>query len=156
MRNSLRIFIGLTVAVVSQWLFFGRLGLWESIPDVVLLYILLVAVRYGRVEGALAGFVAGFALDAIYGTWGINMFVKTLVGFLIGFLNAISSQVFERSTRRIIELTLIASLAHNILLSLFLLLQEGIDRRYLLWVVCMGNTLYTTFIAFLVATFWRR
>ncbi len=151
-----RIFVGITVAVLSQWLFFGRLELWGAVPDVVLLYILLVAVRYGQTAGALSGFVAGFALDAIYGLWGVNMFVKTLVGFLIGLLNAINSQVFERSVRRVIELSLITSLAHNLLLVLFVLLQEGTGTGDLIWVVCVGNTLYTTFIAFMVATFWRR
>jgi len=156
MRSSLSILIGLVVTVTAQWLFFGRIGLWGATPDVVLLYVMLIAVRHGQIEGALAGFLAGFALDAIYGLWGINMFIKTLVGFLVGFLNAISSQVFERSVPRVVELTLIVSLTHNSLLTLFALLHEATDSGYLIWAVCLGSTLYTVFIAFLVMTFWRR
>ena len=156
MRKSLPILIGIVVVVTSQWLFFGRIGLWGATPDVVLLYVMLTAVRHGQIEGALTGFVSGFALDAIYGLWGINMFIKTLIGFLIGFLSAINSQVFERSVNRVVELTLLVSLTHNGLLVLFALLQEATDTGYLLLSVCLGGTLYTAFIAFLAVIFWRR
>ena len=156
MRIPLRLIIVGILAVTLQWLFFGRLVLWGAIPDVTLLFVLWSAVRYGQMKGCLTGFLVGFALDAIYGLWGIHMFVKTLIGFLVGFLNIIDGQVFERSIRRIIEMTLVASLTHNSLMALFVLLLGEVSWEHLLWSMCVGSTLYTTCVVYLVAIFWGR
>ncbi|MCY3594203.1 MAG: rod shape-determining protein MreD [Bacteroidetes bacterium] len=156
MGDLLRLFFIGTAAVALQWLFFGRLDLWGATPDVVLLFVLWVAVRYGQTSGTIAGFLVGFALDAIYGMWGIHMFVKTVIGFLVGLLNMINSEVFVRSARRVVETTLVISLVHNSLLALFVVMQRGVGWGYLLWVLCIGSTLYTTLVAFLAVTFWRR
>ena len=156
MGDLLRLFFIGTAVVSLQWLFFGRLDLWGATPDVVLLFVLWVAVRYDQTTGMIAGFLVGFALDAIYGLWGIHMFVKTVIGFLVGLLNMINSEVFVRSARRVVETTLVISLVHNTLLALFVVMQRGVGWGYLFWVLCIGSTLYTTLVAFLVVTFWRR
>lgn len=156
MRVPVHLIIGAAIAVTLQWLFFGRIQLWGTMPDVVLLFVLWTAVRYGRIHGALTGFFAGFMLDAIYGLWGIHMFVKTLIGFLVGLLNVINNEVFERSVRRIVEVTLIVSLAQNGLMTFFLTIQDAGAAQYLVWQLFIGSTLYTTFVAFLIANFWRR
>ena len=84
------------------------------------------------------------------------MFVKTVIGFLIGLLNMINSEFFVRSVRRVIETTLVIALVHNSLLAFFVVMQRGGGWGYILWVLCVGSTLYTTLVAFLAATFWRR
>jgi len=155
MRDILRFFMIGVIIVGLQWLFFGRISLWGSTPDVVLLFVLWMSVRHGQVGGALTGFIAGFGMDAIYGLWGTHMFVKTLVGFSIGTVNVINSEVFVRSARRIVEITLVVSLIHNVLMSVFIVLQDGISREHLIWILYIGNTLYTTFVAYTVAIFWR-
>lgn len=149
------VFVG--IAIISlQWLFFGRLDLWGATPDVVLLFVLWVAIQHGRVAGAIAGFLAGFALDAIYGLWGIHMFVKTLIGFLIGLLDMTDSHVFIRPVLRIVETTLVVSLVHNSLFAFFVIMQRDASWGHLLWVLSIGGTLYTTFIAFIIAALRRR
>ena len=158
MRVPAHLFIGGGIAVFLQWFFFGRIGLWGATPDVVLLFVLWVAVRHGQVGGAIAGFLLGFLLDVIYDLWGIHMFVKTLIGFLVGwFFIPIDIQVVEKSISRIVQLTLISSLTHNSVMALFILLQHGADQGHLIWVLCIGSAFYTTCISFLgAATFWRR
>jgi len=156
MREIVRCIIVGLIIVTLQWLFFGRLSLWGSTPDVVLLFVIWMSLRYGQIGGSLAGFFAGFGLDAIYGLWGTHMFVKTIIGFLIGTLDLIDSEVFERSKRRIVEITSAVALIHNVLFFMFILIQDGISRESLAVMLCLGNTLYTTFLAFIVAVFWRR
>ncbi len=156
MRVALRLLIIGTITVTLQWLFFGRLSLWGATPDVVLLFVLWAAICYGQLTGALVGFLIGFALDMIYGLWGINMFVKTLIGFLVGYLNLINREVFERSVRRVVELSLIVSLTHNVLLSLFVLLRGEASWFFLMWSVCIGSTFYTALVAFIIAAIWSR
>ncbi|MCY4171298.1 MAG: rod shape-determining protein MreD [Bacteroidetes bacterium] len=156
MRDIIQCSVAGLIIVTLQWLFFGRLSLWGSTPDVVLLFVIWVSLRYGQIGGALAGFFVGFGLDAIYGLWGTHMFVKTLLGFLIGTLDLIESEVFERSQRRIVEITLIVALIHNIVFFMFILIQDGISREGLALILCLGNTLYTTFVAYILAVFRRR
>ncbi|MBT4602276.1 MAG: rod shape-determining protein MreD, partial [Bacteroidetes Order II. Incertae sedis bacterium] len=76
-------FLGLGVFLL-QWLILGRLTLWGAFPDAVLLFVAWLGVRKGRQWGALGGFFFGFLLDAVYGTWGMHMLVKTMIGFLMG------------------------------------------------------------------------
>ncbi len=144
------------VVVVLQWLFFGRLELWGAYPDVVLLFLIWLAVRYGRVYGAVGGFLVGFALDAIYGLWGIQMFVKTLTGFLVGLVATIRTEALEKLILRVVEATLVTTLVHNVLLVLFVMLQSGTSGGSLVWAICVGGTLYTTFVAFLLSVFRSR
>ncbi len=156
MGDLLRLFFIGTVVVTLQWLFFGRLDLWGLLQMwSCFLYFGLPCVMV-RPLGTVAGFLVGFALDAIYGLWGIHMLVKTVIGFLVGLLSMINSEVFVRSVRRVVETTLVISLVHNSLLALFVVMQRGTGWGYLLWVLCVGSTLYTTLVAFLAATFWRR
>jgi rod shape-determining protein MreD len=70
--------------VLLQWLVFGRLQVFGAYPDVVLLYVAYVGLRFGRVPGAVAGFGTGLLLGAAYGMWGSQMLVKTVMGFVAG------------------------------------------------------------------------
>ena len=69
---------------VLQWLVLGRLSIYGSTPDVVLLFVAWSALHTNRRAGALMGFSLGVAMDVAYGTWGTHMLVKTVVGFLLG------------------------------------------------------------------------
>jgi rod shape-determining protein MreD len=80
--------VGLAV-IALQWLVVGRLRIWGAYPDAVLLYVAWLGLRHGRLVGSVAGCSLGFLLDAISGTWGIHMFVKTLVGFLVGLFRSL-------------------------------------------------------------------
>ena len=116
--------------VVLQWLVLGRLQFWGAFPDVVLLYVALMGLRYGRLAGSVSGFALGFLMDAIYDTWGIQTFVKTLVGFLIGLL-------------------------HNGLLAILFALQAETRTMTLITVLWLGSALYTAAVGTLVSSFAR-
>ncbi|MXW84232.1 MAG: rod shape-determining protein MreD [Rhodothermaceae bacterium] len=156
MSRVLNLIFAGAVVVLLQWLFFGRLEIWGAYPDVALLFLIWLAVRHGRVYGAVGGFLVGFALDAIYGLWGIQMFVKTLMGFLVGFVANIRSEVMEKLILRAVEATFVTTLVHNAILVLFVMLQSGTGRGSLVWAICVGGTLYTTFVAFLLSVFRSR
>src|SRR5690606_23663908 len=54
-----QVLFGLGV-VLLQWLVFGRLKLWGAYPDIVLLFVAWIGLRFGRVGGSVAGFLTGF------------------------------------------------------------------------------------------------
>ena len=150
-----RALIGLLV-VALQWLVLGRLRLWGAYPDMVLLYVAWVGLRNGRLAGSLTGFGLGLLMDAIYGTWGIHMFVKTLVGFLIGLFPANERETLLILPQQAFLGSLVIALLHNGLLVALLALQSGTRTPFLITALWLGSSLYTSFVGTLAALFSTR
>ncbi len=153
MRDILRhVLIGIVVLAL-QWLVFGRLRLWGAYPDVVLLFLALVAVRYGRLPGMLTGFTCGLVMDAMYGTWGIEMFVKTLVGFLVGLFSVGERETLVLRPQQTFLAALMIALLHNGLLIIFYVLQAGTRNTFMITSLWLGSALYTATVASIAVLF---
>ena len=144
------------IAVLLQWLFFGRLILWGAFPDVVLLFVVVVALRTGRLSGALTGFGTGFLLDAVYGSWGIQMMVKTIMGFVTGLVATGESVSIIRMPLSSLAAGFIVALVQNGLLLLLILLQSGARSGHLVLELWIGCTVYTSLVALLASLVRRR
>jgi len=145
-----RLLIGLGVLGI-QWLVLGRLRLWGAYPDAVLLFLTWYALNEGRLRGTLTGFGLGAVMDIVYGTWGIHMFVKTLLGFSAG-----SFAVEERTSLHIQpQQALLGSLAvallHNGLLVILLALQTEVTSSFLIYGLWMGSAAYTSGIGYMAS-----
>lgn len=150
-----RVLIGLLV-VLLQWLLFGRLQLWGAYPDVVLLYVTWLGLRHGRLTGSLGGFGLGFLMDVTYGTWGLHMFVKTIVGFLVGLFPADERESLLIFPQQAFVATLVVALLHNGLFVILLALQSGARTTFMITVLWLGGSLYTSFVGTLAALFATR
>lgn len=150
LRNIL---IGIGVLLV-QWLVVGRLQLWGAYADIVLILLTIQSLRYGRLIGSISGFVMGLGLDMLYGTWGIQMFVKTLVGFLIGLFtsNERSSTYFTPSQAFIGMLVI--SLLHNGLVVVFHALVSGTRNLFMIFALWIGSSIYTAIFATAATPFY--
>lgn len=144
-----QVLIGLGV-VLLQWLVFGRLKLWGAYPDVALLFVAWIGLRFGRVGGSVAGFVTGFLMDVIYGTWGIQMFVKTVLGFVVGLFESESMEGPRLGPVQVGVGALGLALIHNGLLVVFLALVNATRSPTLITAMWLGAALYTA----IVATVW--
>ena len=87
--NKILVLIGFSLlAVLIQ----VTVGPWLSIadirPDFILILVMLVGIKYGRVPGETYGFVFGMIVDFIgIGSFlGLSALAKTFAGFLAGFL----------------------------------------------------------------------
>ena len=141
------------LSILAQWLVLGRLQLWGAYPDVVLLYIAWIAFQYGRRTGMITGFVAGFLMDAIYGDWGIQMFVKTLVGFIVGLFPADERDTLIIRPQQGFLVGVFLALMHNGLLMTLLLLKSGTRNPTLILSLWLGSALYTGILANLLVRF---
>ncbi len=150
-----RALIGLLI-VVLQWLLLGRLRLWGAYPDVVLLYVAWMGLRYGRLAGSVSGFGLGFLMDLIYGTWGLHMFVKTLIGFVVGLFPANERETLLILPQQAFLGALAISLVHNGLLVALLALQAGTRTSFLITALWLGSSLYTSLLGTLAALFNTR
>lgn len=147
--------IGLLI-VALQWLILGRLEIWGAYPDAVLLYVAWLGLRYGRQTGATAGFAFGFLMDAIYGTWGVHMFVKTLVGFVVGLFPANERETLLILPQQAFVGSLVVALLHNGLRIIFMLTQTAPPSLLSLGTIWLGSSLYTAGLAVLAALFIHR
>ena len=156
MPSSLaHILVGALIIAV-QWLVLGRLHIWNAWPDAVLLYVAWTAMQFGRRQGALTGFASGFIMDAIYGTWGIQMFVKTLMGFLIGLFRSTERESFQVIPSYIFVGSLAVALSHNGLFALFIALDASTKNVSIVTGVWLGSSLYTAVLAGLATLFMTR
>lgn len=142
--------------VALQWLVLGRLRLWGAYPDVVLLYVAWFGLYHGRRSASVVGFLSGLAMDVIYGTWGIHMFVKTLVGFLVGLFPASERETLLILPQQAFLGSLVIALLHNGLFVAFLALQSGARNTYMLVALWLGSALYTAVVGTIVSLFGRR
>lgn len=136
-----------------QWLVLGRLTLWGAYPDVVLLFIAWFSLRTGRRQGAVTGFGLGLLLDVVYGTWGIHAFVKTLIGFLLGFFAVDERDALTIQPTQALLGGLVIALVHNGLLIAFLAFQTDATNDFLVFGLWLGSAVYTACIAGLMSLF---
>jgi rod shape-determining protein MreD len=139
--------------VLLQWLILGRLRIVGAYPDAALLFLTWYALRTGRRPAALMGFGLGAALDIIYGTWGIHMFVKTLVGFLLGYFALDDRTPLLLQPQQAFLGGLVITLLHNGLLVVLLALQTQATNAFLLYGLWLGSAAYTAMVAAIAAFF---
>lgn len=143
-------------ATMLQWFVLGRITLWGAYPDIVLLYVAWVGLNYGRMWGTASGFLGGFLLDAIYGTWGMHMLVKTLMGFLAGLYPASERESLVILPRQAFLGGLVIAVIHNGLFVIMLALQAGVRNNFLVAGLWLGSALYTAFVGTLATLFGTR
>ena len=98
----------------------------------------------------------GFLVDAIYGTWGLHMFVKTLVGFLLGLFPSSERENLLILPRQAFLGSLVIALLHNGILVTFLALQSGASNTFMVSSLWLGSAFYTALLGTFVSLFTRR
>lgn len=143
MSRSLRRLLAAAGVFALQWLIVGRLRIYGAYPDAVLLFLGWYALREGRRRGTLLGFGLGLAMDVVYGTWGTHMFVKTIIGFLVGRFAVEERTSLVIQPQQALVGSLVLALLHNGLLVALLALQTQATTGFLLYGLWLGSALYT-------------
>lgn len=157
MPNVLRqVALGVGV-VLLQWLL-SNLPLWDVVPDVVLLYVAWVALRRGRVAGAVTGFWTGLLMDVVASpaTLGVHAMLKTLMGFVIGYFRSEQGDYLRLSPAQAFVGALMIAVVHNGLMTIVLALDLNTRTPFLIFGLWLGSALYTAVIALLGALFRSR
>lgn len=143
MSRTVRLTLTAAGIFLLQWLIVGRLRIFGAYPDVVLLFLAWYALHEGRRRGALVGFALGLAMDVAYGTWGTHMFVKTLLGFVMGLFTVQSRTELVIQPHQAVLASFFIALLHNGLVVAFLALQTEVTTSFLLYGLWLGSALYT-------------
>jgi rod shape-determining protein MreD len=78
------------IAALLQSTLFFRLSIYYAVPDIALLVLVFVSYTNGSLIGEATGFFGGVLLDFIsFAPLGLNIFVRTVTGYLVGLLRGI-------------------------------------------------------------------
>lgn len=88
-RQASIIGVVLLIASIIQVTLLSRLGLPGATPDLLVVFVVAIALAMGPVQGAFAGFVAGAIIDLSPPSdtvVGVNSIVYLGIGFLAGYV----------------------------------------------------------------------
>ena len=89
MATALKLLLVLVVAFPAQLYLAPLLRIGNIRPDFILIILVFVSSRYGRMAGILLGFAAGLSQDVTgsLSLLGANALPKSIVGYTVGTLN---------------------------------------------------------------------
>jgi rod shape-determining protein MreD len=127
------------------------------VPDVLLLWVLWVAMNEGQTVGMLTGFGAGLAFDIVSAdVIGSNALAKVVVAFIAGYWFKEGMQRERTGSWLYVVLVALCSVVHNLLYFFFYLRPTEISLPLFLLKYGVYTTLYTTVLAVIPKLFISR
>lgn len=137
--------IGLGLLAI-QIVLLMHLKIFNAEPDLVLIYLLWLCPKKERTETLILAALLAFFQDALLDLWGMNMFSKILLIFLVhGFLSNLSEKRFI--FWQIFIIVFLAAVVHNTIFWATGMFSEAIATEYLFWNLIVASSAYTALIA---------
>jgi rod shape-determining protein MreD len=141
----------ITVALfVLQSTFVRFIAIENITPDLLVIWIVYLALRYGQIHATAAGFLLGLIMDIISGSFlGLSALSKTVCGFASGYFYDESKAAQILATYRFAVMVFFASLIHNLIY--FTIVAQGSELPLWRTLVLFGLTtsLYTSAVSLL-------
>ena len=150
-RAVFYIFLSLLFLIVDSTLV-KFLSIANIIPDILVIWIVYVAIREGQIAGATAGFFIGLATNLMSATdsmLGLAALAKTFAGFTAGYFYNENKTYITLGGYQFVVIVAVASVVHNILY--FVIFLQGSGLSWMQSVLSYGipTTVYTAAIALL-------
>jgi rod shape-determining protein MreD len=101
--------------LILQTTFIPFLSLSGILPDLLLIWVVVFAIRRGQVEGMVAGFIVGLLEDLLMTQFfGLSALTKTIAGFAAGYFFNENKTVQTLGTYRLVLIILGISFLHNV------------------------------------------
>ncbi len=115
------IIIGLLTSII-QVNYLDVIAIEGITPDLLLILVIYIAIREGRLVGIFAGFAAGLIFDFLsMDLIGTNALAKTTVGFVAGFYYVENKWKRYIASFRFLAIVFLSSLIHNFIYFFFYL-----------------------------------
>jgi rod shape-determining protein MreD len=152
MRRSSGYILLSVLFVILQTTLARYLAIESIAPDLLLLWIVYLALREGQIAATTAGFFLGLLVDLISGRdgmLGLAALSKTVAGFVAGYFYNENKIMQMLGGYQFVLVVAIASIVHNVLY--FIVLLQGTEVGWLDAVVFYGlpTTAYTAALALL-------
>jgi len=146
-RQAMIIGSAIFIAVIVQLTLLSRLGLPGATPDLIVVTVVALALAYGPLPGAIAGFAAGMLVGMappFDGILGVQAIILTVVGLITGAV----VDPRDRSVPVIMGMVGLSTGGVVLLNALFLSVLSG-DR--VVWDIVPGLTLTAALYGLLLA-----
>jgi rod shape-determining protein MreD len=158
MEHYIRSGLVALVLLILQTTFIPFLSIAGFLPDVLLIWVVYVAVRRGQMEATVTGFLIGLLQDAVsMQFFGLGALTKTIAGFVAGYFFNENSTEQTLGSYRFLTIILVSSFVHNIIYyGIFLQgIQDSVVPTMLEFSI--ATSLYTALISvFPMFTFVRK
>jgi rod shape-determining protein MreD len=114
------------LVLVVQTTLLRYMALGGLTPDLILIWVVVIAIRRGQIPATVAGFCAGLALDLLSGNdgmLGLAALTKTAAGFLAGYFYSENKVLQTLSSYRFILTLLLVATVHNLVY--FIIFLQG-------------------------------
>jgi rod shape-determining protein MreD len=122
------------------------LSIGGIVPDILVLWVVYLALREGQIAGTVAGFCLGIVIDLVSGPdgmLGLSSLSKTLAGFTAGYFYNENKMFQILGGYQFLVAVGVASLVHNIVYFLIFLQGTTIGWWDAMLLYSMPTTLYT-------------
>lgn len=131
--------------VAIQVVLLRNLRIFGGEADLVFLFLMWLCLKRSRQYCLIFAAFSGFLLDAITDLWGLHMFSKTLVVFMVySYLNKISHNKFI--FWQVFLLLFATAFLHNLIFFGVSLFSELYSSEYMVWSLLIAGTLFTAFL----------
>ena len=126
MERHFRSALLVLLLLLVQTTFIPLLSLGGMVPDLILIWVILVAIQRGQVEASIAGFLAGLLQDLVSTQlFGLAALTKTLAGFMGGYFYNENKTLQTLGTYRFLLIVGLCSVGHNIIY--YMIFLQGTD-----------------------------
>lgn len=140
------------IFVISQVLFFQHLSVFNTTADPIIFYLLWLASKYERPKLLFIAAFLGLFQDALFDFWGMFMFSKVLLVFLLFNFVKRKSEV-KLLLWQIFIFILIAAIIHNIIFMSLSSFFDAYSTNLSPFLLIIGNAIYTAVVGSLIFVF---
>ncbi|MFN0158092.1 MAG: hypothetical protein ACKVRP_08500 [Bacteroidota bacterium] len=146
----IRVFRYITLSVlfiIIQTTIANFLAIRDIVPDILIVWIVYLAIREGQITATVAGFLIGGAMDLLAGgdgMLGLSALTKTVAGFCAGYFYNENKILQTLGGYYFLIAIGVAAFLHNTLYFIIFLQGTGIDVAGILLLYGFPATLYTT------------
>ena len=148
MRKNLRLVLISLVLLTFQTTIITFTSIGNIIPDVLLIWIVYVAVTEGQIRSTVVGFSIGLAMDLVSGQFlGLSALAKTIAGFLSGYFYHENKVDVTLGGYQFLVIVAIASFVHNVVYFVIFTQGSAVSTATAVFEFGLFSTIYTTVVA---------
>ena len=138
----------LTVFFFLQLTFIPLLAVYGIKPDIILIYVICLSFKEGRIWGTIAGFLIGLVEDFFSaGFIGLNALTKSFTAFIA---HTFPKEIFGSRVLQTGVLLFFCGFIHDFLFNLIYSLGTGIGIVHIVFRFAIPTALYTALVGMLI------
>jgi rod shape-determining protein MreD len=150
MQQYIRYSVVTLLLLILQTTIIPFASIANIVPDILIVWIVYVAIKLGQIPATIIGFVIGIVIDLVSGHFiGLSALSKTIAGFFAGYFYNENKVDYTIGSYQFLIIVGFSSLFHNIIY--FVIFVQGSEIGFWAAIFRFGlfSTIYTVAFALL-------